>query len=205
MTLQREGILLVSLYEQHYWEKNSYPSYEYISDHSGLDPKRVVEITSKPAFTAALEARGLPSLFKNAPVGSLTAEQVVACNLVLNVYDKRSLQTKLKSLNLSTNKWQAWLNDPVFSQYVNSVIESRFAGIERDAKLSLAQNVQNGDLNSIKFYMELVGKYSPNSSVQINLNIVVAKMMEILVKYVPSSALELAAQELEAELARLNW
>lgn len=203
--LTRDGIIVISFYEQHFWEHNAYPTYELASERTFINPKRLKTLTTSADFQTALTTRGLPPFFKDTLPELLTPEQVLAVNLILNVYDKRSLQTKLKSISVTTSKWSAWLNDPNFSRHLASQIDKRFNFLEQDAKLALAKNIQDGDLNSIKFYLELTGKFSPQApAVQVNVNLIVNRILDVLVKYVPAPTLSQIADELEMELERIG-
>jgi hypothetical protein len=130
----------------------------------------------------------------------LTPEQVLAINLVCNLHDRRSLNTKLKALNLSSAIWNGWLRQKFFSEYFRSQLARRFNNVDTDAQISLASNVQAGDLQSIKYYHELTGIYRPENELNRSLSSVLASLMEILAKYVTSEALVRIADEFERTL-----
>lgn len=184
----------------------------------------VASTVKSDSFTTACRARGLPSLIQTDPKwtrtnlkrlsrvidGSLppdprnkptlTAEQVLAVNVVSNLHDRRSIATKLKSINVTTAIWNGWLRQQHFSDYFRSHLARRFNNTDIDAQISLSQNVQSGDLQSIKYYHELTGIYRPDNELTRNLSQILASLMEILAKYVSPEVLVRVADEFEGAI-----
>lgn len=130
--------------------------------------------------------------------------QLAALTAFLNLHDKRSLTAKLKELGLTTKNWQVWLKQPNFQEFLSLELSRRFDLIDFDARVSLATLVQNGDLNGIKFYYELTGKYRPNSETAYNLGAVLSSLMEILARYLTAEILQRVADEFEQVLFLQN-
>ena len=185
----------------------------------------IAKTVKSDPFTSACRARGLPSLVQTNPQWTrsnvklaakringdlppdprnrptLTAEQVLAINVVANLHDRRSISSKLKSINLTTAIWQGWLNSKPFNDYFRGVIARRFNNSDVDAQIALSANIQGGDLQSIKYYHELTGIYRPDSELTRNLNQILANLMEILAKYVSSDVLVRIADEFEGAVS----
>ena len=185
----------------------------------------IAKTVKSDPFTSACRARGLPSLIQTDPKWTrsnvklasrringdlppdprnrptLTAEQVLAINVISNLHDRRSLSSKLKSLNLTTAIWQGWLNQKPFNDYFRGIISRRFSQADVDAQIALSQNIQQGDLSSIKYYHELTGIYRPDNELTRNLNQILANLMEILAKYVTSDVLVRIADEFEGAVS----
>jgi hypothetical protein len=63
--------------------------------------------------------------------------------------------------------------------------------------LALARNVDNGDLQSIKYFNELTGRYRGNDETVVNLMVLLGRMMEVLAKHVEPQILAAIADELD--------
>lgn len=164
---------------------------EYFT-HPSLHEPALTPIKTRPV------GRGRSSRTEN----DLEVLQKAAIRLVVDVYDKRSLKAKLQSIGLTTIIWNQWLKERTFQSVLKREIDKHFGGLETDAKLSLARLVIDGDLQAIKYYHEFTGIYRPGleNETVLNLSKVLAKMMEILVKYVEPEKLESLADELEASV-----
>ena len=184
----------------------------------------IAKTVKSDPFTSACRARGLPSLLQTDPRWTrsnvklaarringdlppdprnrptLTAEQVLAVNLVSNLHDRRSLTSKLKSINLDTKVWNGWLAQKPFNDYFRGIISRKFGQADIDAQIAISQNIQSGDLQSIKYYHELTGIYRPDAELTRSLSSVLASLMEILAKYVPTDVLTRVADEFEGVL-----
>lgn len=102
---------------------------------------------------------------------NLTPKQLLVANTLLDTIDTRSEKKKLQDLRVSTATYQAWLNDPIFVDYITKRAELLLGPAQADAHLALIDKVKAGDVSAIKYYNDLVGRFSPTSSNGVNVNV----------------------------------
>lgn len=107
----------------------------------------------------ALERRGLPWKFNGAKSGNLSPTQVAAAMLMTNWADSRLPAQRLNDLGILPETYRAWLEDPVFNSYVNSLADRTLQNIRPEAITEFARLVRGGDLNAIKYYFEVTGEF----------------------------------------------
>lgn len=207
--LDQIGLVVLSYYEQHYWENGNYPTFlkalDYFKEKANGDLKalnvtKLKNLTASQSFKTACKARGIPFPSDFKATTGLTPEQILAANLVMSLHDRRSLNQKLKLVNVTPQEYDAWLRDPTFVEYIRKETDRRFELLDLDAKTAIAKNIQDGDLNSIKYYMEITGRYRPSEEVTFNFMLLVSRMMEILARHLSPDVLEAVAVEMETVL-----
>ena len=127
---------------------------------------------------------------------ALSPEQVMCVNSLLNVLDKSSTREKLKVLGISTQKFNGWNSQPAFQNYMKERAEVLFAGAKTDAYLSVVKGVQSSDYNFTKLYLEMSNIYNPKLQVEVNVNMILTRVVEILTKHVSSEVLLEISNEL---------
>lgn len=170
-------------YIEQFWNQNGkFPAYGHIrSKLKGVDPQ---ELMGDPTFLAALSNRGI-----RVPVGGmipdeLTAEQIAAVGMVLDWHDSRSHNAKLRSLGISNIKWQGWLKNPIFKEYLHSLSTRNLDDALNVAHEGLIKATKKGDVNAIKYYMELTGRFSGDSGQTQNFRVMVQRMVETIQRHV---------------------
>lgn len=195
--LSEDEIEIMSYIEQFYWENGSIPSNEKLSQKLEIEEIKIRQAWLKEGFKQALINRGI-TLVEKRREGILTPTQIVLVNMLLNVGDKTSLREKLKLVNISQPQYNAWLRDPVFQAYLRMRTEQMFEFADHDAFKSLVQAVQDGDVPAMKLFFEMRGIYSPKLQVNINIESVVLRLVEVVSKHVKDPViLEAIAKEVE--------
>lgn len=148
-------------------------------------PEEYEKYLKNPLVVAALKERGvltkeLPPVGKEVAVQLtaglerraklLTAQQLIVANTLLDTVDTRSEKKKLQDLRVSTATYQAWCADPVFRDYVVSRAEKLLGQAQADAHLALIDQVKGGNLNAIKYYNEIVGRFTQDHG-GVNVNV----------------------------------
>lgn len=208
--LKVDDAKLLTRLETCYWVEGDFPEFSLLLDEFA---------TSAPVLKSTLmdiepklKARGLPpypvptdnavAKMKNETFGDLDPLFVIVCNDILDFHDKRSIPAKLKAyepVGVTTKTWQGWLKRPIYMEYYENLLRERFdKPLEMSAKLSLARNIEAGDLNSIKYYHEITRKHVPQNSNVISLQFMILALMEILAKHVPTNVIDAVAEELES-------
>jgi hypothetical protein len=90
---------------------------------------------------------------------ALSPLQLIAVNTMLDLIDQRSEKKKLQDLGISTVQWQTWLKDKTFSSYLHQRAEAMLGDHQHEAQLALLDKIRMGDINAIKYYNEMTGKY----------------------------------------------
>jgi hypothetical protein len=205
-SLTDKELSILAMMEQIYWQTGRLPSKEMVVER--LDPfqgpaakARVTATFNKQRFQDALEKRGLE--YKN-DTELLTPKQLVLVNMLLNVEDKKSLRQKLELLGITSAQYQAWLRDPGFHSYLTMRTEQLFEHSDHEAYKSLLQAVMRGDTAAMKLFFEMRGIYNPRIDVNINIETVVYKLIEIVGKHVKDpNLLQAIAKDVEVmEISR---
>lgn len=141
----------------------------------------------------ALKNRGVPVY--DTPPGYLEPNFVLAVNLIINPYDRRSIAAKLKEAGLTTKQWTALLRLDHNKQYYQKRLNQIFdEDLQDDAKLALSRLIQAGDLQAIKHYHELQNIYRPQE--QYNVTLILQAIMEILTLHVAPEIIGKVAESL---------
>jgi hypothetical protein len=104
---------------------------------------------------------------------------------------------KLKVLNISTQQYTAWMNDPSFQNYLRKRAESTFKSLDPIAYKTLQEMVEGKDFNALKLFFEMRGIYNPRVDVTINVENVLQKVIEVVSKHVDPITMAAIADELE--------
>ena len=126
----------------------------------------------------------------------LTEEQLTVANVLLDITDTRSAKKKLQDLGISTAKYQSFLKDPTYQDYIQSRAESMLGENQHEAHIALVDRVRSGDMSAIKYYNEITGRYVPSrGESNINVTLILMQMLEIIQRHVR----DLGTQELIAQ------
>lgn len=198
---------ILTFYEARFWLDNKLPSVEEVKNRFNLS-KNEVEIYYDLIAEPLKNRLGilLPSLKPLTPVKDrgpdfeLDPVFVVAVSIICDTADKRTTAAKLKALGMTTKQWQAQLTLPAHEKYFQERLNSAFGSVDTSAKLSLAKNVEAGDLQSIKYYHEFTGKYRPNNDNLTNIAFLLGRLMEVISKYVTPEVMAQLADEIDTVL-----
>jgi hypothetical protein len=105
-----------------------------------------------------------PSVEETWQEKTLSPLQLIAVNTMLDLIDQRSEKKKLQDLAISSVTWQTWLKDPVFSKYLHERAEAMLGDHQHEAQLALLDKIRMGDINAIKYYNEMTGRYVPQTN-----------------------------------------
>ena len=126
----------------------------------------------------------------------LTEEQLTVANVLLDITDTRSAKKKLQDLGISTAKYQSFLKDPTYQDYVRTRAENMLGDNQHEAHIALIDRVRSGDMSAIKYFNEITGRYVPSrGESNINVSLILMQMLEIIQRHVR----DLGTQELIAQ------
>ncbi len=151
---------------------------------------KLYEALQNDSFRRALTNRGIrlpkggdsdDSSEDSADLTSITQQQTAAVLTIVNFNDKRTRNTKLKDLGISVSTWNGWLKDETFRNFYFSQATKQFGDALPIAQESLIRAMENGKVEGIKYYMELMGK-GPTSgeSAGHNVRMVIQRLVEVL-------------------------
>jgi len=197
MALTDTEVKILTLIDQRFWETGGLIDDDRIVEELNVSKQAVRNAWKKDDFRQALLARGV-DLTPDASKGLLTPTQAILANLLFNVGDKRSVREKCEAVGVSSQQYTAWLRQPGFADYLRKRAESAFSATDFQAYQSLSQLVAEKDIQGIKLFFEMRGIYNPKLQVEVNVEQVVIKVVEIVTRHVSDPNVLMAiAQEIE--------
>lgn len=216
MALSHDEYELLTFIEQSWLRSGAIPSLEKCVE-VGFSDKVYKKCFKDPAFVELAEERGITLTKKVAgalvPVGQtlpanavLSAEQLAVANSMLDLQDTRSQKKKLQDLDVSTAKYNSWLRDPAFQSYLRERSESLLGDALPEAHMAMLDRVRAGDVNALKFYYEMTGRYVPASTKGTNIDVMalMTSVVEVIQRHVHDPHIQVAISDDLLALARAN-
>lgn len=194
---------LLSYIEQMYLLHGAVPTKEKCIASGKTNASHYSTCLKSPDFRHAMLMRGITLVgFSETPAQdlTLTEEQLVTANIMLDLRDNRSQKNKLKDCGVSSAKWEGWLRDPAFQSYIRQRAENLLGDNIHESHLALVDRVRSGDINAIKYFNEITGRYTPQGNDKADVNAVLMMVLEVLQRRL-SNEPELLAQVADDLLA----
>lgn len=180
------------------------PSVERIRElcnMSSLTKKKIGGVLDTEQFKNAMLSRGVP--WKNG--SGLTGQQMYTLQILTDPSNRGDLRSKLRKASVTYQQYRAWLAQPQFSAYLNSVTEMMLIDHIPDFNTALTKKALEGDLNAIKFAYELTGRHDPNKQQVTDLKAIMQALIEIITRNVKDPAtLAAISNELHLTLVSHN-
>jgi hypothetical protein len=186
-SLSDSAVRCIAFVEQTFWMTGSVPTQDVLVERLGLSKQTVKKYFEDETFRTALRTRGV-DLSPEQSTGLLTIQQLTLANILLNLHDKRSVRQKLDEVGVSSQQYHVWLKDPAFSDYMRKRAEDLFQGKDHEVYIALLNNATNGDDKAIQLFFEMRGIYNPKLQVEVNLEQVLQKVIEIIARHVQDPA-----------------
>lgn len=196
MALTNEQLKVLAYIEQVFWETGYVPSNEKIAHDLCMNKTAVQRYYENPDFRAAAIARGV-DIDPDKSTRALEPKQILAANLMMNTLDKKNMREKLKMIGVTPQQFAAWKRQVPFQEYLKKRAEAVFHSSDPDAYLALAKAVESGDLNAVKLHFEMRGIYNPRLQVDVNIEGILVRVVDIVSKYVSPEVLDKIADEFE--------
>jgi hypothetical protein len=90
----------------------------------------------------------------------------------------------LESVKITTSQYNAWLRDPTFSNYLKQRAEAMYTDATPIAMTALLKAMQNGDMQAVKMFFEMNGRYAKNINLNLNVESVMNRVVEIIIRHV---------------------
>jgi hypothetical protein len=178
--LSKDQLELISWVEQYWNQHGKFPPvgsirsrFPYCDDDLALEPVRM-----------AMANRGIRIPVGDTYPSELTQEQLACVAVVLDWSDRRSHATKLKSMGVNATKWNGWMKNPVFKEYVHGLSTRNLDDALHVAHEGLVNATAKGSVDAIKYYMELTGRYTSDSGQMANFKVMVQRMVESIQRHV---------------------
>lgn len=134
----------------------------------------------KESFINALERRGIDLPNKIDRTYELSSLQVSAVAAITNFNDKRRPATKLKELGITMGQWQGWLKNPKFRKYLHTLSSLEVSDGLYVAHQGLMDAMERGQVEAIKYYMEITGRAPKDSKQEQDIRTVLTRVMEAI-------------------------
>lgn len=174
--IDRRGLALA---EQYWMGYNKVVTPEMLYDTLGKTTKFWSAWLQDPVIMRGFSSRTIPLVM----TAGLAPEELALANSLLDFADNRSFVKKLKDLGMTSTKYQQLLKKPEFASYLRTRSESLLKDALPEAHLALIDNVRRGDLQSIKFFYEISGRFSSNDQ-GVNVAELLSRILEIIAKHV---------------------
>jgi hypothetical protein len=179
MALTVPQIKVIAWIEEWWLRKESFPPVDALKSFwPDFDLK---ESLNQELFLKALENRGI-SLPSADDV--LSNEQLAAIAVMSNFRDTRSPTAKLRAIGVSWTRWQGWMKNKHFKEFLHDLAANNFSDSIDVAQRGLLSSVEKGNVDAIKFYLEATGRYTPQTTESINIKMVLAKLLEVIQMHV---------------------
>lgn len=142
---------------------------------------------TEDGFRKALTNRGIPvEVSLGRPSGSLTAEQLLVANSMLDFRDNRSQKKKLADLGIESQTYSAWLKNDAFQSYIRERSEQLLNENSHEVNIALLDRARSGDTNAVRLYLGYTGRYAEraDSTSAVDVAFVLTRVLEIIQKYV---------------------
>jgi hypothetical protein len=174
---------VIAAYEQTFWQTGSLPTEEKVVELTGVNLETIRKYWKQDVFRNAINARGIP-LDSGRSEQLLTLEQLNLANRLLNMHDPRSVREKLNEVGVSSQQYHVWLRQPAFKGYLAQRGKQLFESSDHEAYTSLLGVIKGGDVSALKLYFEMRGIYNPRVQVDVNVEMVMVRVVEVIAKWV---------------------
>lgn len=161
---------------------------KYTKGFKNINSESIEILKSSNLFKASMDSRGIVVNTDNPgelrEVNSLTSRQMAAIEVMLNLTDRRSDEKKLRDIGVSTAEYSSWTQNNLFAAYLRDRSEQLINNSVHDAHIGLLRGVRQGNTASIKLYYEMTGRYNPNEENNVNVRLLIAKVLEAIQKHV---------------------
>jgi len=195
MALTDEQLKIVTYIDQVFWNTGKIPTDDKIVQALSLSDKQVKAAWKVDAVRQSLIVRGVN--FNTGDEEVLTPTQIICANVLLNTLDKSTVRQRLEAVGVTTTAYQGWMQQPAFRTYLKNRAEQVFASTEPNALLGITKAVEAGDLKAIQFYLEMTGRYNPRLQIEVNVDTIINRVVDVVSRYVSPEVMERIAMDLE--------
>lgn len=185
---------IISWIETLYHKSKTFPSHQVFKDafpSSFRTQQQLREFLDRPPIRQALHNRGLNPNSHSSK--ELTQQQAAAIITVANLSDRRTLSTKLKSINVTLTQWNAWKKQASFRSFLYSQLTDDFETSLDRALSGLLKAVDGGNPRAVELYLEMTGRQPTEA--ERNYRLAVSRIIESITRHVKDPAIINALRE----------
>lgn len=202
---ERVRMSVVTCVVQLWNQQGKLPTAARIAAYKKLDQQRVAEALANPETVNDLRRHGIindeANTWEEAVNGEragLTKRQIDAVREYFArtaPEDDRTLSQALADADTTPTEWNAWLQDPVFRNYVYDLGRSVYDQTELD--IALQREATKGDVPALRLAMEVTGRIKTDKH-QVNSEMLIARLLEAVQRHAPLDAQAAIAEDIGA-------
>jgi hypothetical protein len=184
-----------------FWETGELPTPRTVVKYIAVGNRNLTELAktmSSPEFTEFLRIRGISN------TGTLDERQLLALQYLTDLSSDLTLRGKLRKIGVQWWEYQAWLKHPEFANRLRGWADTVMDDAIPLAKVAVATQAANGKLDSIKYLMELTGVHDPARRQALDVQRVIAAVMESLMRHSTDLKLLKAVAEDIRDITKVN-
>jgi hypothetical protein len=122
-----------------------------------------------------------------------------ACHILSDTSDRRPISSKLKSIGMTTTRWNNYLKIKKNQQYWQKIVDQLMDfQVYNEGRIALSRNVAEGDLPSIKYFNELTGKFVQQRDFDPRIiSVLLTSVLDIIVRHVSPEMARTIADEID--------
>lgn len=157
-----------------------------------VDLELLSTVLASEKFRLAMASRGVE--FGRLDVDGLSAEMVATVRVLSDPEPGLTVRERLKSIGVSWDQFQGWLNFGPFRSALTASSERSLRGAVALANTRLVEQVDSGDLRSVKYLHELTGYFTPGRQQVLDTQQLVRDVMTVVLRRVtdPDLLMQLA-------------
>lgn len=155
------------------------------------------EVLLTPEFAEAMKDRGIP--WEGDPRG-FDAKMHYALQVILQPLGRDTLAQRLKKAGITQAEYKAYMANPEFARLVKELSEKIIGDSQHLAHEALIKGLEKADLNAVRYYNELTGRYNPAREQVLEVSAVLRQVIEIIQRNVKDPV---ALQQIAAEMQAL--
>lgn len=187
MTLNSIELDVIFFVERYAATQGQAPTDETIKRRfADIDDKFLADFRANELVQKSFNARGI---VYPAMADKLTDSQMHAIAVMLDPYDRRSDEKKLRDMGIATRQWAMWMLEDDFATYLRDRSEKLLENGLFEAHKGLLKGARNGNIAAVKTYYEITGRYRPDEEAQIDIRRVLHTFIEVIQKYVKDPVL----------------
>ncbi|MGS2592228.1 phBC6A51 family helix-turn-helix protein [Streptomyces hebeiensis] len=160
-----------------------------------INSESIITMKENPLFQKSMLVRGIVINSTG-----LTQRQMAAASIMLNLADRRSEEKRLRDIGVTTEEFATWMQNSEFSNYMQQRSEVLISNSVHEAHMGLLRGVKQGNTASIKLFYELTGRYNANEESNVNVNLIIGRVIEAIQKHVSDPK---TLNDLAVELSRI--
>lgn len=184
MPLTVKQLEVINWIEEWWLRKHEFPPVESLSEF--FPDFDLVSSLKNEIFLVSLSNRGIKLPKDNDD--RLNNEQLAAIAVISNFRDTRSPTAKLRSIGVSWTKWQGWMRQKYFKEYLQDLCGTNFNDAMDVVQRGILGAVERGNIDAAKFYLEVTGRYTPQSTELGNIKMVLSRILEVIQIHVKDEA-----------------